>query len=173
MVGARPMNAGFKIPTRIETEPAKRGFDLLEHLNFIWRRWMFIGAVIALAVIVGIISLMRATPLYTAGTQVLLEREKGPSLANSELQMMEGIAFLENQVAILKSDSLLRRVVVKERLAAQDTSRDTPEENAKTTEAIQRAINQLRNAVVVKRSGQSNVLDISITWTDPVKAGQL
>jgi succinoglycan biosynthesis transport protein ExoP len=116
---------------------------------------------------------MRATPLYTAGTQVLLEREKGPSLANSELQMIEGIAFLENQVAILKSDSLLRRVVVRERLAAQGTSPDTPEEDAKTAEAIQRAINQLRNAVVVKRSGQSNVLDVSITWTDPVKAGQL
>jgi len=41
---------------------------------------MFIGAVTGVALIVGIIQLVRATPLYTAGTQVLLEREKTPGV---------------------------------------------------------------------------------------------
>ena len=43
------MNAGFKIPARIDAEPAERRFDLRVYLNFVWRHWMFIGAVVALA----------------------------------------------------------------------------------------------------------------------------
>ena len=75
------MNAGFKIPTRIDAEPAERRFDLRAYLNFVWRHWMFIGAVTALALVWRVIYLVRATPLYTATTQVLLEqREKAPGL---------------------------------------------------------------------------------------------
>ena len=71
--GAQPMNAGFQIPTRIETEPAEGKFDLRKYINFVWRHWMFIGSVTALVFLIGVINLVRATPLYTATTQVLLE----------------------------------------------------------------------------------------------------
>ena len=72
------MNVGFKVPTQFEPEPAERKFDLRTYINFVWRHWMFIGAVTGVALIVGIIQLVRATPLYTASTQVLLERDKAP-----------------------------------------------------------------------------------------------
>src|SRR5262249_44687416 len=156
------------VPTRIETEPAEGKFDLRLYVNFVWRHWMFIGAAVALALVVALINLVRATPLYTASTQVLLEvqRERAPGDTTPELRHYDDSAVIENQLAILRSDSLLRRVVVKERLAAppptqeqQSASQATTAEDAKNAEAlIQGGINQLRGALTVKRSGQASVL---------------
>ena len=68
------MNVGFRIPTGVDAEPAERKIDLRQYLNFVWRNWMFIASVTAFALLVGVIYLVRATPLYTATTQVLLEQ---------------------------------------------------------------------------------------------------
>ena len=71
--------------------------------------------------------------------------------------MWDDVSAIENQLAILRSDSLLQRVVIKERLAAPppSTSQGTTEEDAKKVEAqlIQDAINGLRGALTVRRSG--------------------
>jgi succinoglycan biosynthesis transport protein ExoP len=178
------MNARFQIPTRIESEPAERRFDPWVYVNFVWRHWVFIAATAAVVLVVALIYLARATPLYTASTQVLLEMkgEKAPGDTSSDGKIHEQATVIENQLAVLKSDSLLRRVVIKERLAApvpikerQSLSQVSPEEDAKAAEAqsIQNGINHLRGALVARRSGQASVLDISITWEDPVKAAQL
>src|SRR5437868_12799432 len=176
MVGANPMNAPFQVPTQFEPDTAERKLDLRTYVNFVWRHWMFIGALVGVALVVGVIQLVRATPLYTASTLVLLERDKAPGDTGPEYRYDDG-SSIENQLAILKSDSLLRRVVIKERLAAPppSTSEGATEEDAKKVEGqlIQTAINGLRGALAVKRTGQSYVLDISITWTDPVRAAQL
>ena len=82
---------------------------------------------------------------------------------------------MESQLSIINSDPLLRRVVVKEQLAAPPQT-DTPQnEDEKSAEAqrIQDAINRLRGALGAKRVGQSNAFDISITWPDPKRAAQL
>src|SRR5262249_13755397 len=117
--GDQAMNAGFKIPTGIVTEPVEFKFDPWAYINFMWRHWMFIGATVALALLIGIIYLVRATPRYTAATQILLEqREKAPGLeAINDGRYYDAYSFMENQLAIFRSDSLLRRVVIKERLA--------------------------------------------------------
>ena len=73
------MNVGFKTPVRLGAEPAERSLDLRTYLNFLWRNWMFIGAVTALALLVGIIYLARATPIYTATAQILLDPQRGKS----------------------------------------------------------------------------------------------
>ena len=114
--GSQSMNVGFKIPNRVDAEPPDRTFDLRQYLNFVWRNWMFIASVTALAFLVGVIYLVRATPLYTATTQVLLEqREKAPSLDAVVNRSGHRQLFVSgNQLAILRSDSLLRRVVIKE-----------------------------------------------------------
>ena len=67
------MNVGFKSPVTVGSEPAERGLDLRTYLNFLWRNWMFIGAIVALSLLVGIVYLVRATPLYTATVQILLD----------------------------------------------------------------------------------------------------
>src|SRR6516225_7907001 len=113
------MNVGFRVPTNLDAEPLERAFDLRQYLNFVWRNWLFIASVTAVALIIGVVDLLRAVPLYTASTQVLLERhEKAPGLdAGASDSRFDDGSYLENQLAILGSDSLLRRVVLKERLS--------------------------------------------------------
>src|SRR5215470_3213369 len=176
------MNAGFSVPTRIDTEPAERTFDLRQYLNFLWRHWMFIASVTALVFVIAVIYLARATPLYTATTQVLLEPpERAPTDTSSPDYRFNDFSFIENQLAIIRSDPLLRRVVVKERLAlppptekepqSTDPSKESP--TSGEDESVLNAINALRGALALSRSGQAQVLNISITWTDPVRAAQL
>ena len=69
------MNVGFKNSrhSSILSRPSA-AIDLRTYLNFVWRNWMFIGAVTALALLVAVVYLARATPLYTATAQILLDR---------------------------------------------------------------------------------------------------
>jgi succinoglycan biosynthesis transport protein ExoP len=177
------MNVGFKIPTGVDNEPTQRGFDIRKHLNFVWRHWMFIGAVVALSLLIGVIYLVRATPLYTATTQVLLERpQKSPTdTGATDVYAFRERSIMENQMAILRSEPLLRRVVIKERLAApapaakESQSADASKEDATSAgdQSVVDGIINLRGALAVSRSGQAEVLNISITWTDPARAAQL
>jgi succinoglycan biosynthesis transport protein ExoP len=174
------MNVGFRIPNKVDTEPPDRTIDLRQYLNFVWRNWMLIASVTALGLLMGVINLVRAIPLYTATTQVLLEqRDKAPGLdAVANDGRIDSYSYVDNQLAILRSDSLLRRVVIKERLAppspmesqAAPQNKDDP---ASAEGAINDGINRLREALAVSRSGQAQVLNIAITWEEPVRAAQL
>src|SRR5262249_9751010 len=113
------MNVGFRIPSAVETEPAERSLDVRQYLHFVWRHWLFIALVTALALVICVVYLSRTTPLYTATAEVLLER---PARAPMDTGLTDPYgfgdsSFFENQLAIIRSDPLLRRVVVKERLA--------------------------------------------------------
>ena len=187
------MNVGFRIPTTVDSDPAAhvgspaadRIFDLREYLNFAWRNWIFIASVTAFALLVGVIYLVNATPLYTASTQVLLEqREKPPgSDAVANNTSINIYSYVDDQIAILRSDWLLRRVAIKEGFVQPSTKEgQTPaqgNENAALQEkAIVDAINRLRGALAVLHNGSqqpwsSNVLNIAITWDDPIRAAQL
>src|SRR5262249_36087039 len=176
------MNVGFRLPSGVETEPAERTFDVRQYLHFVWRHWMFIASVTALVFVIGVVYLARTTPLYTATAQVLLERPaKAPTDTGSTDYGFGDYSFIENQLAIIRSDPLLRRVVVKERLAeprptakeAQSTDAGKESPAAAEEQSILDAINSLRGALAVTRSGQALVLSISITSTDPAKAAQL
>ena len=77
---------------------------------------------------------------------------------------------------------MLRRVVFKERLVRgrrrptkDPQSANASKEDLTSAEAqsILNGINSLRGALAVSRSGQAQVLNISITWGDPVRAAQL
>jgi polysaccharide biosynthesis transport protein len=181
MVGAQPMNAGFQLPTRIETEPVEGKFDPRTYINFVWRHWIFIASLAALGLLYAVISLVRATPLYTATTQVLLEAPaKAPTDSGPTNYYYFNESFIENQLAIIRSDPLLRRVALKELAVPPPTAKDpqstdSSKESAASAEdeSVLGAINSLRGALAVSRSGQAQVLNISITWSDPVRAAQL
>ena len=186
------MNVGFRIPTTVDSDPAARvsgpasdrTFDLREYVNFVWRNWIFIGLVTAFVFLVGVIYLVNATPLYTASTQVLLEpREKPPGLdavaSNGSINIY---SYVDDQLAILRSDSLLRRVVVKERLVPPSTKESQAAtqdkgDPASQEKAIVDAVNRLRGALAVSSAGgargYSNSLNIAITWEDPIRAAEL
>jgi succinoglycan biosynthesis transport protein ExoP len=177
------MNVGFRIPSRVETEPVERTLDVRQYLNFVWRHWMFIASVTALVFLIAVVYLARTIPLYTATAQVLLERPaRAPTdTGSTDYYGFGDYSFLENQLAIIRSDPLLRRVVIKERLAeprptakeapGTDPSKDSP--TAAEDQSILDAINSLRGALAVSQSSKALVLSISITSTDPAKAAQL
>jgi polysaccharide biosynthesis transport protein len=176
------MNLGFSIPNRADTEPLERAFDLRQYLNFIWRNWMFIASVTALAFFIGVVYLVHAPPLYTASTQVLLEQhQKAPGLDAGADDRLYNFGYVENQLAILQSDSLLRRVVIKERLAASSPSANESQSTdglkgaaaSADEQSVRDAINNLRGALSVTRSLEAQVLNISTTWNDPDRAAQL
>jgi exopolysaccharide transport family protein len=177
------MNVGLRIPTNVDAEPIERTLDLRQYLNFVWRNWLFIATVTAVALVIGAVDLMRAVPLYTASTQVLLERhEKAPGLdAGSDSRFDNDDTYLANQLVILQSDSLLRRVVLKERLGLSQPAATEPQSTVVGKEvlasaeeqAIRDGINSLRGALAVSRSSpDAQVLNISITWDNPVRAAE-
>jgi len=173
------MNIGYRIPSKkIDAEPIpERTIDLRQYLNFVWRNWMFIASVTAFVFLVGVIYLVGATPLYTATTQVLLEqRERAPGL--DAIVNDGGISdyYLENQLAILRSDSLLRRVAIKELAPStreSEAAAQSKEDQESAEAAIRDGINRLRGALGVSRGGRAQIVTIAITWEDPIRAGQL
>jgi polysaccharide biosynthesis transport protein len=176
------MNVGFRIPSGFATEPAERTLDVRQYLHFVWRHWMFIASVTALVFVIGVVYLARTIPLYTATAQVLLERPaRAPTDTGSTDYGFGDYSFIENQLAIIRSDPLLRRVVVKERLAepratakeAQNTDPSKESPTAAEDQSILDAINSLRGALAVSQSSKAQVLSISMTSTDPAKAAQL
>jgi capsular exopolysaccharide synthesis family protein len=165
------MNVGFRIPTNVDAEPLERTLDLRHYLNFVWRNWLFIASVTAVAVVIGAVYLVRAVPLYTASTQVLLQQhQNAPGLDAGVNDSRDDFSYMENQLAILQSDSLLRRVVLKERLGL---SQSTDPPNEAEEQAIRNGINSVRGALAISQSGKAQVLNIAITWDNPVRAAEL
>src|SRR5262249_42924501 len=138
----------------------------------------FITSVTVFALLVGIIYLLRATPLYTSTTQVLLEQtQKAPGLDTMATDGRDSFSYLDNQLAILRSDPLLRRVAIKELAPVQTRDSQVAAENDQSSAAAEKAIvaeiNRLRERLAVSRSGFAQALNIAITWDDPERAAQL
>ena len=74
----------------------------------------------ALVVLFGAIYIVRQTPLYTASAQLLLEPNKAKPVSQdaAPVDMPLDMAAIESQIAVIKSSSLLRRVVNKEKLVS-------------------------------------------------------
>jgi succinoglycan biosynthesis transport protein ExoP len=108
-------------PSRVE-----HGFDLHGAISFAWRQWKFIAAVTIAVFLIGTAYLLQQTPLYTATSQVLLDRprEKAPAGGAIVNDLDLNRAMLEGQIAVIQSTVLLRRVVEREHLAAEPTAVD-------------------------------------------------
>ncbi|MGA2488522.1 MAG: polysaccharide biosynthesis tyrosine autokinase, partial [Roseiarcus sp.] len=92
--------------------------DLREAINFAWRQWKFIGAVVALALLIGALYIARQTPLYTASAQLLLDpnKEKAAGQDTVLTDAVFDLPAIESQMAVIRSTALLKRVADKERL---------------------------------------------------------
>ena len=111
----QPNNAQTIAPSAAEEA---QGLDLHAIINFLWRRWKLIVGVTALAMLIALFYLARATPLYTANVQILLEPPKAKTFGQNQVisdPALDAVAF-EGQLAIIRSTVLLRRVVDKEKL---------------------------------------------------------
>src|SRR6266849_453053 len=103
-----------------DASDVEQRFDLRENLSFVWRRWKFIAAIVGVVLLIGVVSLLRQTPLYTASSLVLLDRqrEKAPGAEAILTDVNLDFAMVESQMAIIRSSMFLRRVVDKEQLVS-------------------------------------------------------
>src|SRR5258708_4650093 len=103
-----------------EASETDHRFDLREVLSFVWRQWKFIAAVMGVVFLIGLVSLMRQTPLYTGRSGALLDREgekgRGVKAILTDVNLDWGL--VESQRAIFRSSFFLRRVVEKKRLVS-------------------------------------------------------
>ena len=182
------MNVGFKTPIRLDAEPAEQGVDLRTYLNFLWRHWMFIGAVSRSRTARGFhLPCSRDADLYgdSAAPAGSTTRQSLQACTPVRARLQYDYTPMENQLTIIKSDPLLQRVVIKERLVLpppaaadtpQSTSQSPPDEDAKISGSPTHPgchKSPTRSAKRQVESGQSNAFNISVTWTDPERAAQL
>jgi polysaccharide biosynthesis transport protein len=178
----------------LDTTEAERRFDLREVVSFVWRQWKFIGSVTGMVVLIGLIALLRQTPLYTATAQILLEpqKEKAPGVEAILTDVTLDFQMVESQIAIMRSTVFLRRVVEKERLvfdaefgsgAAQEATGSIAPDAGRPARSrfddgpippdVLGATNALKNALAVTRAGIGYVLVVSVTAADPTRAARL
>lgn len=101
----------------LSASAAERSVDPLQVLYFLWRRWRSILAIAAVVVLATWAWVASATPRYSATTQILLDPvdEKLASADIVSVNVLDSLT-MDNQIAIVKSTALLRRVVEKEGL---------------------------------------------------------
>src|SRR5580700_1709976 len=95
----------------LETNQGEPGFDLRETLSFAWRQWKFTVGVMAISMLAGTIYLLHQTPLYTASSQVLLDRTRDRPPGGDAIlaDPTFDAAMIESQIAVIGSTVLLRR----------------------------------------------------------------
>ncbi len=196
------MNRQFQIPTDVaQDDVPTRRTDLREYVAFVWRHWIFVAASGSVALLIGLLWLASAVPLFTSTAQVMLDpmTERAPVQSPSQTNVFFlDPAMIENQISLIRSDGLLRRVVEKQKLHAAVAAPSEPpppsaferlwqsvsgrpdapvlpkQQNEVDEErAIVGAVEGLRSALGVQRSGLGYILSISITDPDPARAAML
>ncbi len=146
---------------RVIVTPEPALLDVREIIDFLFRRWKFISctAVLTLGAFVGI-SLV-VTPSYTAISRILLDAPKDYILSqDAGPELRDNSTFIESEIAVLTSASLLQKVVESEGLAPDPA-----------LEAA--ALTWLEGALEVSRVGLADVIELNVTSNDPEQAARL
>jgi exopolysaccharide transport family protein len=163
--------------------------DLHDIVNFLWREWLFIVTIVAATFVVGAVLLLRQTPLYTASAEVLLDSKRDRLADPVQADMVVNFAEVENQMEIIRSTALLRRVVVSQHLAPASRAdraahpADGPAIAPATIDAatvdlahlppsVTAAIQQLKGGLVVSRN-KGHLITIAFTSPDPQRAADI
>lgn len=139
-------------------EPAL--LDVREIVDFLFRRWKLICciAAITLGVFVGVSYVI--TPSYTAVAEILLDAPKDYISSQDNPDFRDNAAFVESQIAVLRSTSLLQKVIDSEKL--------TEDENIGGS-----SLEWLKGALEVSRVGLADVIELSVTSHDPQQSASL
>jgi capsular exopolysaccharide synthesis family protein len=180
---------GHCVHIAVAPAQSKIEFGLSDIINVFRRRWPLLGLAIGACLAMAIAIIAASTPEYTASAQILFNPQRDRAIG-SEGALFENpldIAALDSQIALIKSRTLLQRVVQQQRLTedaefANDTSRglggrilsliigsssDHPDQvNMKTVEA-------LRERVTVERTPRTYVATIAVTSQNREKAMRL
>ncbi|MCR4267834.1 polysaccharide biosynthesis tyrosine autokinase [Nitratireductor sp. ZSWI3] len=135
--------------------------DPREIYDFIIRRWKLIASAALLSCGLFVAISYTVTPAYRASARILFaDPVDFIPVESPGSQLGDASAYVESQIAVLSSTSILQKVVDAEGLA------DDREFGAF-------AVEWLREALTVSRVGLSNVVEVSVTSTDAQSAMSL
>ena len=136
--------------------------DVREIFDFFLRRWKFGGTIAAFIFATFLVAAFTLPPSYTGVTQVLLDSPIDYMTPQdySNTDFSDNPTFIESQIAVMRSASLLQQVVDSEKL----------KEDPKIGPA---ALTWLQGALGVSRVGLGNVIELDVTMYDRAKAASL
>ncbi|AZO74488.1 MAG: polysaccharide biosynthesis tyrosine autokinase [Mesorhizobium sp.] len=136
--------------------------DVREVFDFFLRRWKLVCGIAAITFGLFVVAAYVIPPSYTGVSQILLDAPidymTPQDYSNSDFA--DNPTFIESQMAVLRSASLLLQVVDSERLT----------QDPKIGPA---ALIWLQSALGVSRVGLGNVIEIDVSVYDPQKAASL
>ena len=126
--------------------------DVREIFDFFLRRWKFGGTIAAFIFATFLVAAFTLPPSYTGVTQVLLDSPIDYMTPQdySNTDFSDNPTFIESQIAVMRSASLLQQVVDSEKL----------KEDPKIGPA---ALTWLQGALGVSRVGLGNVIELDVT----------
>lgn len=86
------------------------GIDIKRYIKIVKRRWPVIISIAIVVFLISIVITYTTTPIYTASSQVLLERNRGKSGLESSYWYYEP-DFLDTQSEIIRSENVAKKVV--------------------------------------------------------------
>ena len=135
--------------------------DLREYMHIIWsKKWIIILLVIA-ALIASYFFSKEMTKIYSTSTLIMVNSENNSSsLFENSLDLnLTGRDNIESYTYIIKSRKILNDVISDLRL------------NDKENELIK--AENLENNITINRRGETGLLEIAVTYSDPVVAKQI
>jgi polysaccharide biosynthesis transport protein len=161
--------------------------DLGGLASILLRRWLSIGLITLTSLVLASLYLLMTPPTYSAGTTLFIDPRPKKIIVEDTAQGGFGtdLALLESQVAIIRSDGVLSRVVDKMKLDEDDEFAPAPGRGlgarVKALLGIKqdvadpktRALASLAQRVTVKRAQKTYVVEIEATSSQPVKAARI
>src|SRR6202521_531079 len=176
-----------RVADRAPSAPAANDekVDLRELVQILRRRRVSILWTAGIFVLLALVYSVLATPLYTVSTQILID-PRDRNIVNNDvnpgaLAPDGGVAIVESQLLVITSDTVLRRAVAREHLAADPEFNGTgmafpggvarrvlalvglDPEAADRSDPELKALRELKRRIAAKRSDKGFVIDIIVT----------
>jgi succinoglycan biosynthesis transport protein ExoP len=154
-----------------EVDPSIDIFGLVEMI--FRRKWLILGTAV---VVVGLAfaALTVIGPRYKATARILIDPRDVNVVENELVQRGFGdnLLLVESQVEVIGSETVLGRVVEREKLAEdEEFAKATGDSAGRTPQEI--ALENLARATKVARSENTYVIEIAVTTREPAKSARL
>jgi len=146
----------------------EKEIDLRSYLKIIRERWVIIISMMVVVLLITIVATYTTTPIFTAASQVLIERNRGKSALESNYYYYEP-EFLSTQSEIIRSENVALKVVKQLQLATKYKGYFLKEsvEGFFLVELLKEKIADLRETVFAFVSGSRKDID-SIASQTPI-----
>jgi capsular exopolysaccharide synthesis family protein len=159
------------------TQDGSDSIDLLKIWSVVWRNRYVIGAILAVSLALGLISLFIASPTYRAIASVEIENQPDKVLGTEDYQQIsnpqETDRLLQTQIDILHSRGLAERVAADMNLVADDHFLAAQHVDVRPDTRRQQTFDALQDGLGVSLPHNSRVVPVSFDSTDPVLAAKI